>query len=146
MSWVNIQPEIISVLEGLTKIQEVHNYEKSQFRGYPAITVVPSENESDFEATQERQRVYAFRIRAYVESGSDAHEATGEGTKEADRILRAVMDDIVNEFDKPANARLNGQVLFIEPVPSIWEYDSDRGLRYAEIILKTHTYLDTNTI
>ena len=151
--WANINSEIVSILNGISAIQEVHNYEKSTFRGYPAVTVVPSENESDFEATQERQRVLAFRLRFYVEVISDRHESTGEGLKEADRIMRSLLDTVIDEFDKPANARFSGnadttakKVLYTEPIPSSWEYDGERKMRMAEITLRVHIYVATNSL
>lgn len=151
--FTTVSNELVSILEGISALQEVHNYEKSAFRGYPAVTVVPSENESDFEATQERQRVLAFRLRFYVEVISDRQEVTGEGLKEADRIMRTVLDDVIDEFDKPANARLSGnadtaakKVLYVEPVPSSWEYDSDRKMRMAEILLRVHVYVATYSL
>lgn len=150
-SWQKIIDEITSVIDGLTSVQEVHDFDKSHFRGFPAVVVVPSENDSDFQATRERERVFAFSTRVFLEMTSDAQ--SGEGLDETDRIMRAVVDDIVNEFDKPANARLSGNanttastVLFIEPVPSQWGWDSARGLRFAEIILRVHVYTDTNQL
>lgn len=152
-NWQSIQSEIVTVLQGISNIQEVHNYEKSSFRGFPACTVTPSDKESDFEATQERERVYAYRVRLYMEFGSDQHPVTGEGTKEADRILRDTVDAVVDEFDKPTNARFSGnadttasKVLFVEPVPSTWAYDTARNMRVTEIVLRCHVYVDTNQL
>ena len=149
----SIQAEIVTVVESLDAIQEVSNYEKSMFSGYPAATVIPSENESDFEATKERERVMAFRIRLYIEVISDKQERTGEGLKEADRIMRSLVDTVVDEFDKPANARFSGnadtdakRVLYTEPVPSAWEFDEERRMRMAEIILRVHVFVDTSSL
>lgn len=149
----NITAQIVTLLETLSNVGEISNYEKSEFRSFPAFTVVGSENESDFEATRERERTYAFRIRMYLEVSSDRQGVSGEGLKEADRILRNLSDSVIDLFDKPVNARLSGgadstaeKVLFIEPVPSRWFYDTERGYRGKEVILKVHTYLDTSLL
>lgn len=146
----SITSEIVSILNGLSAIQEVANYEKSSFSGFPAATVTGSENESDFEANKERERVYAFSIKLYVEMMSDAHEVTGEGLKEVDRILRNLSDTVVDEFDKPTNARFSGdadtaaeKVLYVEPVPSTWFYDTERNMRGKEVVLRVHTFVNT---
>lgn len=146
----NITAEIVTLIDAIDAVQEVSNYEKSSFRGFPAVTVVGSENESDFEATQERQRVYSFTIRMYIEFSSDRQGGSGEGLKEVDRILRNLSDTIIDTFDKPANARFSGsadstaeKVLYVEPTPSKWFYDTDRKMRGKEVVLKVHTYLNT---
>jgi len=148
-----ITAEIITLLNTVSAIQEVSNYEKSSFRAFPAATLVGSENESEFEATQERQRVYAFNIKLYQEVGSDAQGNTSEGLVEAERLLRTLSDTVIDLFDKPANARFSGnadttpeKVILVEPVPSVWFYASDRRMRGKEIILRVHTYLDTNLL
>lgn len=151
--WSAIKNEIVSILEGVSAIQNVSNYEKSTFSGFPAATVVPSEEESDFEATQERKRVYGFRIRIYVSIMSDQHEVSGEGLKEGERILENVTDTVINELDKPSNARLSNnadstsqKVLYLEPVPSAWDYDEERNMIASEILLRVHVYVDTNQL
>ncbi|KKN71738.1 hypothetical protein LCGC14_0418040 [marine sediment metagenome] len=148
-----ITAQIISILESIDGIQEVSNWEKSQFRKYPAATVTGAENESDFEATQERNRVYAFQVRLYQEFSSDQQGGTGEGLVEAERSLRALSDTVIDEFDKPANARFSGNanttaenVLFVRPIPSVWFYSSDRVLRGKEIIVQVETFVDTNQL
>lgn len=151
-NWDSILSEIVTVLEGIDSIENVSDYEKSQFSGFPAATVVPSEEESDFQATSERTRTYAFSIRCYQDMLSKQHPYS-PGLEDADRILRKVVDDIVSEFDKPANARLSGNadtdghtVVLVRPVPSTWGYDSERNLRSAEIILRVVVHVDTNQI
>lgn len=146
----NITAEIVTLIDAIDAVQEVSNYEKSSFRGFPAVTVVGSENESDFEATQERQRVYSFTIRMYIEFSSDRQGGSGEGLKEVDRILRNLSDTVIDTFDKPVNARFSGnadttaeKVLYVEPTPSRWFYDTDRNMRGKEVNLKVRTYLNT---
>lgn len=146
----NINAQVVTILQALTGVGEVSNYEKSQFRKYPAITVVGSENESDFEGNSQRHRIYGLRIRLYVETSSDRQSPTGEGLKESDRILRNLSDTAIDAFDKPANARFSGsadsvaeKVLFVEPTPSQWFYDTERGLRGKEINLRVHTFVNT---
>ena len=146
----SINAEIVTILEGLAGVAEVSNYEKSSFRKFPAATVTGSENESDFEATQERQRIYAFSVKLYLEILSDAQGGSGDGLKEGDIILRELSDTVIDEFDKPANARFSGdanttaeQVLFTEPIPSAWGWDTERNMRMKEVIIRVHTHLNT---
>lgn len=150
--WNSILTQVVTVLDTISVIQTVDNYEKSSFSGFPAVTVVPNEEDSDFEATTERMRTYVFRIRAYQEMYSQQHPSS-PGLKDADRILRTVVDDIVKEFDKPANATLSGnantaaeRVIQVSPVPSSWGYDTDRNFRVAEVLLQVKVYVDTNQL
>lgn len=150
--WESIQSEIITLLETVSTVSEVSNYEKSSFSSFPAVTVVPADEESEFEANAERRRIYAFTIRMYQEMFSQQQELA-PGLKETDRILRAVVDDVVAIFDKPVNARFSGnadstaqKVIMVEPVPSSWGYDTERNYRVATIILKVHVYVDTSQL
>ena len=144
--WQSIMAQIVSVLQGLSDIGEVDNWEKSSFRNFPAITVTPADNQSNFEATDQRIRIYSFNIRVYLEMLSNQQGGSGDGLKETDRIMRDVIDMVTNTFDKPANARLGGTVLLVEPMPSIWAYDTVRNMRVATVTLRCQVYVDTNAI
>ena len=146
----SINAQVVTILEGLSGIGEVSNYEKSSFRAFPAATVTGSENESDFEGTQERQRIYAFSVKLYLEILSDTQGGSGDGLKEGDIILRELSDTVIDEFDKPANARFSGnadtnaeKVILVEPIPSAWDWDTERNMRVKEVIVRVMTHVNT---
>lgn len=150
--WSSILNEVVTVLNTISSLQEVHNYEKSTFGGYPAVTVTPNEEESDFEATTERMRVYSFNVRLFQETYSQ-QQPDSPKIGNADEILRDAVDDVIAEFDKPTNARLSGnadttaeKVVNVLPVPSAWAHDTDRNLRIATINLNVQVYVDTNNL
>jgi len=131
MSFVSIIAAIKSILQGITDIQEVWDYDKGTFTGYPAVVVYPSENRNDFETTSQNRRQYVFTVRVHIPM-----EATGATDHEkADRVMREVLDLIIDAFDKKYT--LNGAVQLSFATPSVWGYQTRESgvIRVAEIKL-----------
>jgi len=131
MSFVSIIAQIETILSGISDIQDVHNFDKGKFDGYPAAVIFSTENTSDFETTTQNRREFVFTIRIHYPmkvAGDDSH-------KKADRILREVVDQVIDEFDKKFT--LNGAVNFCFATPSVWGYQTREAsaLRVAEIRL-----------
>jgi hypothetical protein len=128
MSFVTIKAEIKTILEGIADIQEVFNFDKGTFGGYPAAVVFPSENSADYETTIQNRRQFVFTIRLH-----QSMEKTGASDHEkADRILSEVTDQVLDEFDKKFT--LNGAVNFCLATPSLWGYQTRESgvVRVAE--------------
>ena len=86
--------KITSILRANTLLSIVYNHEADNLKGDPAVIVVPSSNESDYDTTEENIRIYAFTIRVFI-------RRTGiREPDEADRIMREVISSIIDDFDK----------------------------------------------
>ena len=148
MSFAELTYTLKNILKANTRIQEVYDYDTIKFRGYPAVVIIPSDNESDYETTTENQRKYVFTIRVFVERKVNKPE-------EAESILRNLMDTMLDDLEKSANWTLTSAnlpagytLLVLHPSPSAWGYqDVDNAtLRYAEIKVVVLVSVDCNII
>jgi hypothetical protein len=146
--WDEIVAKVVSILEANTLIQEVSDFEKVGFDGFPAATVTPSSDDGDYDTTSENREVYALRIGLFVRRGEDVG-----GQREAEVALRQLVDSVKRDFT--ADYTLSGitaptgyTVLFVEAVPSAWGYMDDRegNLRVAEITLRIHVDVDVTQV
>jgi hypothetical protein len=131
-----IRSAIVTKLNGagITKIQVAYRSPRATFSGFPAAIVEPSENEADYSSTSDDKRVYAFKIRVYYpikdESDYDAAETALEGA----------LDEMLDAFT--IRGALGTACEWIEPVPSVWQYE-ERGegvYRMAELTLRCIRY------
>ena len=119
----------------ITTIQDVSNYEKSGFTGFPAVTVVCSGNENDYWSTAENKRQFSFTIRIYqqMEQKPDLGDVSDNAKQQAEDILGRVVSEIIDSFDD-VNA-LSEVADYCRAVPSVWGYVKigDGFCRTAEI-------------
>ena len=131
-------------------IKDVYNYEVEEFDGDPSCTVTPSENDSDYNTTEENVRIYAFNVRLFV---NRTIKPAGEDPKpDADRILRNLVDSVLDDFDK--DYTLTGIVnptgyTFINlfALPSTWGYSGrEDNFRVAEILIRCRVSVDLSAL
>lgn len=140
--------KIVTLLEATDVFQEVFNFEVSKFKGDPVAVVVPSGSESDYSTTNLNERVYAFGVKIFVSRTA----RTGESEKEADRVLRNLVDATLDTFDK--NYTFAGLevptgycMINVFAVPSVWGYaGADDEFRVAEIVIRCRVNVDVNLI
>lgn len=148
MSFKVIRPQVKSLLQTITKIQEVSGSPKLQFSGYPACFVIPSDNKADYETTKENIRTYAFIVRFFYETKST-------GVSDALEAMEDLIDTVLDTFDKEdlkdGSTRLVGvnlptgyTFLNILAHPSEWGEVRDENLLMAEIIVKVRISIDIN--
>lgn len=145
--WEALLAKLVSILQANTLIQEVWNYEVGDLTGNPAITIVPSANEGDYSSTTENRRTYAFTVRCFIQRGT-----TEITKKKADELMRALVDSVLDDFDKTWNlpnitAPTGYTILFMEAAPAAWGYvGSTFEYRTAEINVRIHTDVNVNLI
>jgi len=148
--WTVLLEKLVSILRANDLIQETFDYEVEQFSGDPSCVIVPSENESDYNTTEENVRIYSFSIRLYV---NRTIKPAGEDPKsDSDRILRNLVDSVLDDFDK--DYTLTGITnptgyTFINSfaLPSLWGYAGREGeYRVAEINIRCRVSVDVNNI
>ena len=147
--WDEIIAEVKSIIDANEKKEEAYDYEVSGFEGFPAVTITPSGNDSDYSSTTENEIVYAVLIRCFVPRGGQDDENSAEKT------MRELVDSIMRDFAKDGNNRLTNittpagyTMLVVEAIPSNWGYMGNREeeLRVAEITLRVHVHVDVTAI
>lgn len=144
MSFKALDTVIKNKLSAITKIVDVKSDPISDFSGYPAAYVIPSDNESDFETNVENQRRYAFIVRIFYQ--------VGEGdTARADayNAMKDLIDDVLNNFetDELLSAVIlptNYTMLGIATVPSLWLYLEEERLLMAELKITARISVDVS--
>jgi len=146
------------ILEENDKISIVYNYEASEFKGDPVAVISPSSNESDYNTTEENVRIYAFMVRLFVKRNSPRKP------EDADRILRKLVDSVINDFDKyytlsafgtdgspiPGGAIINPTgytFINVFAAPSSWGYSGrEDEYRVAEILVRCRVSVNLSAI
>jgi hypothetical protein len=145
--WEKLSNHLKAILEANTLLSSVYDYEEGEFNEQPVAVIVPSDSEGEFTTTLQNEEVYAFNVFLFVQIGDTFYTK-----KEADAVLRELVDNVKRDFDK--NWSLTGlsmetgyNMLFMETAPSAWGYSSRENVyRMAELQLKVHLSVDTNLI
>lgn len=106
-------------------IQEVVDYEKTGFRGYPALTVTLSGSENSFISSAENMRTFIFMLRVYIEiENVPKLDTVSDNAKQrAETITQQVVDQLLNAFDTTTRFTLSDVADYgVEAVPSRWGY------------------------
>jgi len=112
MSYTSIRQKIIEVLLTATSIQHAYPTEVSNFDGFPAAVVAPSESEADYGSTDRDKRVYVYTIKIYYPIKDEDSQATVEYRVEE------VVDEVLSLFK--TRAVLGTYADWVEPAPSAW--------------------------
>ncbi len=145
--WSNIIAKIKSILDSNSLIQESYDYEEVNFKGQPAVVIVPSDNESNFTTNIDNERVYGVTVFLFVARGENYYK-----DKKCDEVMRNLVDSVIDDFDK--DWQLDGlelntgyAMLYMEASPSSWGYiNREMAYRMAQIDLKIHLNVDVNQI
>lgn len=120
-----LKRQIQNIISAQDTVQDVALYEKSNFNGFPGVTVTCSGNENTAYSSAENQRTFIFTIRIYVpiEEKAALESLADSQKKIAEEIMERVVDQLLNAFDKTENFTMddaadNG----VEAVPSSWSY------------------------
>lgn len=146
MSFNTLRPQIATLLDAESTIQEVSATPKLKFGGYPAAYVVPSENSNDYETNKENVRVYAFHVRLF-------YETKYTGVADALDKLENLVDTILDTFDKEdlkgssdrtigVNLPSGYTFLNIYAHPSAWGQVEGEELIYSEITVRVRISRD----
>jgi hypothetical protein len=146
MSFARLQPQIKTLLETITELQEVSEFPKLKYSGFPAACIYPSDNTADYETTVENLRVYAFSVILFYETKEG-------GIVEAMQALRGLVDSVIDKFDqedyKGSDSRTIGMNLAVGYTflnilahPARWGEIPDEQLLTAEISVKVRISRD----
>lgn len=127
-----IKSQIVSILQAnITNANVVYSYVERNPSGYPSILVEYYDGQGEFADTGRNRRSRIYRITCM-------QERVKVGASESERILGAMVDQILGVFDNRTNITLNGSCEFAQPIPSKWGYIQapDIDVRTAEILLE----------
>lgn len=133
----DLKKEIMIRLGTITKVQDVSDYEKSNFKGFPAITVTCSGNENEYDTTDSNMRSYAFTLRLYeqMEDVPLLDTVSDNAKQRAERVMGDLVSEVLEKFDE--FYLFNGLADYMLATPSAWGYVKLAGgwSRTAEINL-----------
>jgi hypothetical protein len=116
-----IKAKIKSVIEDITEVQEVNDYERVGFDGFPAVNITMAGNDSNFWSTATNQRAYNFIIRVFIPLKGSPYEGEFDNSKQlAEKTMSDVVDEILNTFDQ--STEMNRTVDILRAAPSNWGY------------------------
>ena len=131
----DIRAAIKGVVDSMDTVQSAYAYEKSTFDGFPAVIVVPTDNESEYATNQNDRQVFVFKLRAYCPIPKESEHAAAE------IALEEVVDELLTSFRE--RDILGTACDWVEPSPSVWQYE-ERGegvYRVAEVTLRCVKYV-----
>jgi hypothetical protein len=134
MSFINIKSKIKTILQTITKIQQISDYPNQDFSGYPSVMIRTNGNSSEYETTHENDEIYSFSLFVFqiIEGAYSAAKARN--------VLEEVCDTIRDTFD--SDEFLNGitlpagrTILGVRPTVSKIGEDEEGKFCIAEIEL-----------
>lgn len=151
--WQNLKKKIVAILNANSLIEDVFDYEASEFTTDPCATVIASSNDSDYRTTTSNRRIYAFQVQLWVKRDGQYRD-----DKKAEDVLTDLVDSVLDDFDRfytlgtgspgAALSLPTGYTLImVEALPSAWFYSNRQTLfRGAEITIKVHMDVDVTLI
>lgn len=120
-NFVNLSTAIKTVLVGIQQngaaaFSDIQELPTLEFSGYPAVTIAPSDTQSEYATDVQNFRTYAFAIDVFypVEDAS-----TVQGYAIAFDKMRYLMDLVIDAFDNSND--LNNACQILRPTPSQWQ-------------------------
>lgn len=134
----------MTLLSTITNIQDVADYQKTGFTGYPAVSVSMSDNENEFWSTAENIRKFVFNIDIFVQISKNTSTADDNAQQKAERAMGEVVSDILDKFDNEID--LNGTADFVDATPSSWDFVELPGgyMRHAKIKIQVNKIYTTS--
>jgi len=120
----------------VSTVQDVSDYEKIVFKGFPAVTVTTTDNENEFWSVAQNQRAFNFDIDVYIQISKSTQSVDDNARQSAERIMGNVVSDIIDAFD--TFIEFGGNADFLRAATSNWDYvESAEGFyRHAKIKLQ----------
>lgn len=136
-----IKDQIIDKIDALDSVQRVYPSEKVNPTGYPCVFVKSADLDGEFSSNAENARIYGYYCTVAFPTGQDfVPESERERLDYAERVINAVLDDIINAVD--TDYELDGSpVLFVNAADAIWgAIDIETGSAEAlQVTLRVYT-------
>lgn len=103
-----------TIIEAITDVQVVYDYEPKTLSSYPAVTITPMGHEDEYLNLRDTRRIYTVIVRVYGELSS-THEETQVK-------IRDVADEITEKLTNQTNIALGGVVDFTNLTKSTYKF------------------------
>lgn len=133
----NLKKTVMSRISStISTVQDVSDFSKVVFDGFPAVTVTMADNENGFWSVGENQRGFNFNIDIYIQISRDTSSTDNNAMQSAERIMGNVVSEMIDSFD--SFIEFDDQATYLKASPSIWDFiESSEGfLRHALIKLQ----------
>jgi len=117
----SLKKEIINRISStVTTVQDVADYDKIIFKGFPAVTITMTGNDNEFWSVGENQRGFNFDLNVYVQISKNINQVDDHAVQAAERITGNVVSEIIDSFD--SDITLGDNATYIKAAPSDWGY------------------------
>lgn len=154
MSWTTLTQQLGTLFENnktALGIQEVWNYPRLNFTGFPALHISPSNNSAAYETTTENERIYAYDIRVFY-SGKKPTGNTDTPIETALEALYPIADAVTDLLDQENEKKTNRTVGVNLPenytwinmfaTPSIWALLDGEQLPFVGLTVRMRVSVD----
>lgn len=141
MSWSSLRGDINTLLSAVSGIEEISALPKTDFSGYPAVSISPNELESEPLSKSELLRHYEFSLLVFYDSNKDGW---GNAINQVEETVDAIIAKIIQEEQLGATRTIGASLgtsdtmLAVQPLVSNWQF-IDIGFVIAEIIVRIKT-------
>ena len=117
----NLKKTIMSRISStIQTVQDVSDYDKVVFSGFPAVTVTMADNENGFWSVGENLRAFNFIVDIYIQISRDVQSADDNARQSAERIMSNVVSEMIDSFD--SFTEFDDQATYLKASPSTWDY------------------------
>lgn len=136
MSFVDIAAKLETLLATISDLQLVIDYEASGLEGYPIAQIIASGNDSEITSTNSVTRTYNFTVRII-------QEITSGGEEEAERIMREVVDQVIDTIDTDRTLGISN-ASSVQGTSSSWDRDDGAAgvYRFADVAVSVKIQVD----
>lgn len=125
MTYVSIAVQLKTLLQSITELSTIYDYEAKELNQYPCATLTASSHKNDFQDTAANRRSFVFTVRLYNRTDS---------ASDGERIMRVVADKVMQTIE--ANVTLNGSCDWATPSEGVWGYqEREVPVRVCEITI-----------
>lgn len=112
MGYVSIANQLVTLLQQITDLAVVYDYDEPDLKQFPAATVQAQGHQNRFHDTAANDRRYEFLIRLYYRLDND---------QDAETILRSLTDQVIAKLE--ANVSVSGVWEIAEPSSGLFLKD-----------------------
>lgn len=117
--WTDFSSALVTVLQGVelessAAFADIKTIPTVVFSGWPAATVVPTDNGAEYADITQNLRIYAFDVDLYYVIQQD----TNGGYQAAFDVMLPLVDETLDAIDNSND--LGGLADILMPAPSVW--------------------------
>ena len=140
MSLINdIKKDIMTIISGSSLVQDVSDFPKTNFKGFPAVVVLWAGLTNEIATNVENERIVTFKIIILDQVGRDTD--SDDSNLRAEKNINNIISDLIDRFDDTYNLSGSTSVDFSMPVNTdepVFAELSSGWARKVEMLLTFH--------